>query len=257
MVFQLVSRRYERGSVIVTSNKAFGEWGQVFGDDVLAAAILDRLLHLGEVININGPWSVFLASAATIASWQDRYPLGATGPKSPYLLVMGWPEQTSTPELLTQYAATLVELRRRGVLRTNNAPLGDYAEWLLHRALGGALADSTSAKSYDLILEDGRRVQIKARLVSEPPTRGQLQTSPFRSWDFDLAALMLFHSDSYAPALAVLAPVQILRHHARHRQHVNGDVVFIRPPLITAPGVTDITGVVVTAHAGMTPPACM
>ena len=44
-VFQLVSRRYERGSVIVTSNKAFGEWGQVFGDDVLAPAILDRLLH--------------------------------------------------------------------------------------------------------------------------------------------------------------------------------------------------------------------
>ncbi len=55
MVFQLISRRYERGSVIVTSNKAFGEWGSVFGDDVLAAAILDRLLHHCEVISINGP----------------------------------------------------------------------------------------------------------------------------------------------------------------------------------------------------------
>ncbi len=42
MVFQLISRRYERGSVICTSNKAFGEWGSVFGDDVLSAAILDR-----------------------------------------------------------------------------------------------------------------------------------------------------------------------------------------------------------------------
>ena len=45
MVFQLVSRRYERGSIVVTSNKNFSEWGQVFGDNVLASAILDRLLH--------------------------------------------------------------------------------------------------------------------------------------------------------------------------------------------------------------------
>ncbi len=55
MVFQMVSRRYEKGSIIVTSNKSFGEWGQVFGDAVLASAILDRLLHHCEVISINGP----------------------------------------------------------------------------------------------------------------------------------------------------------------------------------------------------------
>jgi DNA replication protein DnaC len=55
MVFQLVSRRYERGSIILTSNKSFGEMGQVFGDEVLASAILDRLLHHAEVISIDGP----------------------------------------------------------------------------------------------------------------------------------------------------------------------------------------------------------
>lgn len=55
MVFQLVGRRYERGSIIVTSNKAFSEWGQVLGDDVLASAILDRLLHHCDVVSINGP----------------------------------------------------------------------------------------------------------------------------------------------------------------------------------------------------------
>ena len=55
MVFQLISRRYEKGSVIWTSNKAFGELGSVLGDDVLATAILDRLLHHAHVISINGP----------------------------------------------------------------------------------------------------------------------------------------------------------------------------------------------------------
>jgi DNA replication protein DnaC len=54
MVFQLISRRYERGSVILTCNKAFSEWGSVFADDVLATAILDRLLHHCHVIPING-----------------------------------------------------------------------------------------------------------------------------------------------------------------------------------------------------------
>ena len=55
MVFQLVSRRYERGSMIITSNKSFTEWGGVLGDDVLATAILDRLLHHADVLSINGP----------------------------------------------------------------------------------------------------------------------------------------------------------------------------------------------------------
>jgi DNA replication protein DnaC len=55
MVFQLVSRRYERGSIMLTSNKTFGEMGQVFGDEVLASAILDRRLHHAEVIAISGP----------------------------------------------------------------------------------------------------------------------------------------------------------------------------------------------------------
>lgn len=54
-LFQVVNRRYTRGSTIVTSNKAVGEWASTFGDEVLAAAILDRLLHDAEVLSINGP----------------------------------------------------------------------------------------------------------------------------------------------------------------------------------------------------------
>ncbi len=54
MVFQLISRRYERGSTILTSNKSFSDWGSTFGDTILATAVLDRLLHHASVINIRG-----------------------------------------------------------------------------------------------------------------------------------------------------------------------------------------------------------
>jgi DNA replication protein DnaC len=54
-VFQLVSRRYERGSIILTSNKSYGDWGTIFaGDSAIASAILDRLLHHSTTINIKG-----------------------------------------------------------------------------------------------------------------------------------------------------------------------------------------------------------
>jgi DNA replication protein DnaC len=54
LFFQLVSARYERVSLIVTSNKPFGRWGEVFGDDVVAAAMIDRLVHHAEVISLKG-----------------------------------------------------------------------------------------------------------------------------------------------------------------------------------------------------------
>jgi DNA replication protein DnaC len=54
LFFQLVSRRYERGSMLVTSNRSVSEWGGVFGDAVVATAILDRLLHHSHVITIRG-----------------------------------------------------------------------------------------------------------------------------------------------------------------------------------------------------------
>lgn len=54
LFFQLISRRYERGAVIVTSNQSLGAWGDVFGDSVIAAAILDRLLHHSITVNIKG-----------------------------------------------------------------------------------------------------------------------------------------------------------------------------------------------------------
>lgn len=54
LFFQLISRRYEKGSILLTSNQSLGAWGEVFGDPVIATAILDRLLHHSITVNIKG-----------------------------------------------------------------------------------------------------------------------------------------------------------------------------------------------------------
>jgi DNA replication protein DnaC len=54
LMFMLVSRRYERASLIVTSNKPFSAWGEIFGDDATAAAMIDRLVHHAEILALKG-----------------------------------------------------------------------------------------------------------------------------------------------------------------------------------------------------------
>ena len=49
-----MSRRYERAATVLTSNKGFDEWGAIFGDDVMAAALIDRLVHHCHIVNIRG-----------------------------------------------------------------------------------------------------------------------------------------------------------------------------------------------------------
>ena len=53
-LFQLISRRYLKGSIILTSNKSYGDWGDIFADQILATAILDRLLHVSTTLSIRG-----------------------------------------------------------------------------------------------------------------------------------------------------------------------------------------------------------
>src|SRR5690606_40331775 len=52
--FQLMARRYEQASTVLTSNKGFEEWGEVFGDEVVAAALIDRLLHHCHIVSVRG-----------------------------------------------------------------------------------------------------------------------------------------------------------------------------------------------------------
>jgi hypothetical protein len=151
------------------------------------------------------------------------------------------PANQTVPELLAGYAKSLAELRKRGVVRSANAPAGDFGEWLVSRALGGTLADNFSVKSWDVRLPAGDRVQVKTRVVSALPRAGQLQTSPFRSWDFETAAFVLLRDEDYSVVRAVLVPAVVVREFARWRAHVNGHVVMMNAMLLDRPEATDIS----------------
>lgn len=144
--------------------------------------------------------------------------------------------EASVPGLLGQYAAILAELRARGIVRTSNAPLGDYAEYLTQQVYGGDLA-ANSVRSYDLIDSEGRRVQVKARTWA-PTTSPSSVFSVFRSFDFDVAVLLVFSQKTYELLWAVeMAPAAIERA-ARWSSHVNGH--RLRVPLARRDGV-DVT----------------
>jgi len=78
LFFQLVSARYERASLIVTSNKPFGRWGEVFGDDIVAAAMIDRLVHHAEVIGLGDPVAAITLLASLIDQAERMIPMSAT-----------------------------------------------------------------------------------------------------------------------------------------------------------------------------------
>jgi len=131
----------------------------------------------------------------------------------------------STQELLAQYAAILSELRAREVIRTRNAPLGDFAEYLTQRAFGGTLLPN-SGKSYDLLDVKGRRLQVKARTVGNG-VRPSAKFSAFRSFDFDSAVFIAFDLDTYEVMWARLVAREDVEAAVRYSPHINGSSVRI------------------------------
>ncbi|HUB39010.1 MAG TPA: macro domain-containing protein, partial [Streptosporangiaceae bacterium] len=142
--------------------------------------------------------------------------------------------------LFSLYRAILGELRSRGVIRTENAPVGDYAEYLVATALGGQLAPNAE-KAWDVLGNGGEKLQVKARVVSDPAEPGQLQLSPFRSFGFDSAVIVLLSATDYAVSRASKVPRHVVESSAVYRQHVNGKVLFARPEIMGHPDATDLT----------------
>jgi hypothetical protein len=125
-------------------------------------------------------------------------------------------------ELLALSRRILAELRNRDVIKSGNAPTGDYAELLVQQATGGELA-AQSQKSWD-VETPGPNVellQVKARVVTDPKKRGERQLSFFRSWDFDAAIIVLF-GDDFTVWKAARLPVEIVEEVAKHVSHVSG-----------------------------------
>lgn len=151
--------------------------------------------------------------------------------------------------LFSLYRAILSELKSRGVIRTENAPVGDYAEYLVATALGGQLAPN-SEKSWDVLAKGGEKLQVKARVVSDPPEPGQLQLSPFRSFSFDSAVIVLLSAADYVVARASKVPRYVIESSAVHRQHVNGKVLVARPEIMGHPDATDLTATLRAAQTG-------
>ena len=149
-------------------------------------------------------------------------------------------ERVPLSELFGRYGAILAELRRREIVRTNNAPAGDWAEYLICAYLEGTLAPN-SEKSWDVLSPDKTtRVQVKARVIFDPFNQGQRQLSTIRSFDFDSLAIVLF-DDAFTVWRAVLLPVAAVMQHAAPNPYLNGHRLIATDVLLDSPQGKDIT----------------
>ena len=111
-----------------------------------------------------------------------------------------------------------------------------------------------SEKSWDLLGNDGEKLQVKARVASEPAEPAQLQLSPFRSFGFDSAVIVLLSATDYAVSRASKVPRYVVESFAIHRQHVNGKVLFARPEIMGHPDARDLTATLRTVQTGRKTP---
>ncbi len=144
----------------------------------------------------------------------------------------------SIAELLRLNRGTVIELRNRGVVRTANSPAGDYAEWLVAKALGGELAPN-STKSHDVVTSDGERLQVKCRVVTDPLKRSERQLSPFRSWDCDAVIIVLF-DERFDVRRMTRLPTGVVKAVARFQEHVRGNIVFATDELLSHPAAVEV-----------------
>jgi hypothetical protein len=82
LMFMLVSRCYERASLIVTSNKPFRSWGEVFGDEITAVGMVDRLVHHAEILSLKGDSYVSKTAASGAPLLANTDPRPALGPEA-------------------------------------------------------------------------------------------------------------------------------------------------------------------------------
>jgi len=152
-------------------------------------------------------------------------------------------ESLSILNLLGQFADILDELKRRGVVRTRNNPVADYAEWLAADALGLAL-ERNSKSGFDAKNNKGERFQIKGRRLDV--TNKSRQLSVIRNLaakEFDYLIGILFDHD-FKVIEAYKIPYKLIEKYARFSEHQNGYILQLKGPIIQEASVEDITLIV-------------
>ena len=157
-------------------------------------------------------------------------------------------EELAPMELLRLHASVTEALRDRGVTRSSNNPVGDYAEFLFCRAFGWRLA-TKSERDADAFDDRGKRYQVKARRVTQH--NGSRQMGILRDLDqgrFDLLAGVLFHED-YTVMRAALVPHRLVLENSKHVERTNGWRFILRDAVWEWSGVRDVTEALTAAEA--------
>jgi hypothetical protein len=157
-------------------------------------------------------------------------------------------EALSDRELLSTYAKVMDLLRARGVVRSANNPVADYAETLVARTLGLTLT-SKSTKSHDGLTPDGRRIEIKARRLSGHNASRQLSSlRALPDQGFDALAGVLFHADFRIMKACLIPHAQIVEN-STFVSHTNSWRFLLRDGIWLVPGVEDITEQLIRAQS--------
>ena len=144
----------------------------------------------------------------------------------------------SEVELLRTHNAVIDELRRRGVVKTKNNPIGDYTEWLVCNRLG-LKVQRNSQSAFDAIDQQGIRYQIKGRCSSAT----SVQFSSIRNLEqhgFDFVIAVIYDED-FSICLAIKVSHEAVPQLARYQAHTNGYNLILTRGAVERDGVEDIT----------------
>ena len=148
--------------------------------------------------------------------------------------------QMAVADLLRLFSRVLDELRSRGVVRSTNNPVADYAEYLVIKALDLRAAPK-STKGYDAVDAEERKYEVKARRLTENNKSRMLSAiRDLEDRHFDFLAGVLFNED-FSFNKACLIPFGVVKTEAVYRKHVNAHILMLRDPIWEREGVVDIS----------------
>ncbi|MDZ4777743.1 MAG: hypothetical protein SGJ23_13260 [Alphaproteobacteria bacterium] len=148
--------------------------------------------------------------------------------------------EQSAQELLQVYGDVLAELREKGIVRTGNNPIGDFAETLFIRTFGW-VSESNSAKGHDAIDDTGARYQIKTRRITNKNRSRELGV--LRNLDdvpFDYLAAVLL-GERFEITRAIILPISAVNERSAFRAHINGWKFHLNDSVWTHPDARDVT----------------